>query len=129
MLQDGIAPGLALPDHVRARCRAAALAEAEHLAGLMEAVPIGVQLGLSAGPDPSGCFLVVRGRERASVIGNPFPADTAPGAGAGVAMITAADEAISVHQRVAETAWRDALKGAAAAARVRELIRAAPTAG
>jgi hypothetical protein len=32
--------------------------------------------------------------------------------GSGVAMITAADEAISVHQRVAETAWRDALKGA-----------------
>jgi hypothetical protein len=38
-------------------------------------------------------------------------------------MITSADEAVAVHQRVAETAWRDALKGAAAAARVRELIR------
>ena len=36
-----------------------------------------------------------------------------------------ADEAVAAHQRVAELAWRDALKGAAAAARVRELIRAA----
>jgi hypothetical protein len=43
-------------------------------------------------------------------------------------MITAADEAISVHQRVAEAAWRDALKGAAAATRLRELIKLAPTA-
>ena len=40
----------------------------------------------------------------------------------GVAIITAADEAVAAHQRVAEAAWRDALKGAAAAARVRELI-------
>ncbi|MFC7539275.1 hypothetical protein ACFQU2_07110 [Siccirubricoccus deserti] len=43
-------------------------------------------------------------------------------------MITAADEAISVHQRVAEAAWRDALKGAAAAARLRDLIKVAQAA-
>ena len=37
--------------------------------------------------------------------------------------ITGADEAVSIHQRVAESVWRDALKGASAAARVRELIQ------
>ncbi len=47
------------------------------------------------------------------------------GAGVGVGSITAADEAIAAHQRVAEAAWRDALKGAAAASRVRDLIREA----
>jgi hypothetical protein len=58
------------------------------------------------------------------VVGAPFPADTPPNAGLGVCSITAADEAVAAHQRVAEAAWRDALKGAAAAARVRELIKA-----
>ena len=43
----------------------------------------------------------------------------------GVGSITAADEAVSAHQRVAEAAWRNALKGAAAAARVRDMIKAA----
>jgi len=41
-------------------------------------------------------------------------------------MITGADEAISAHQRVAEGLWREALKGAAAAARLRELLAEFP---
>jgi transcriptional regulator with XRE-family HTH domain len=123
MLQDGVAPGLPLPERSRARCRAAAQAEAESLADLMESVPIGVQLGLAAGPDPVGSFMVLRGRDRAHVVGSPFAPDTAPSAGTGVATLTAADEAVSIHQRVAEAAWRDALKGAEAAARVRLLAR------
>ncbi len=125
LLQDGVAPGLTVPEGTRARCRGAAFAEAENIAALMESVPIGVQLGLGAAQDPAGNFIVVRGRDRAHVIGSPFAPDTAPGGGGGVALITAADEAIAIHQRVAETAWRDALKGTAAAIRVREMIRQA----
>jgi hypothetical protein len=37
-------------------------------------------------------------------------------------MITSADEAIAAHQRVAEATWREALKGPAGAARLRQLI-------
>jgi hypothetical protein len=37
-------------------------------------------------------------------------------------MITGADEAIAAHQRVAESTWRDALKGPAGANRLRQLI-------
>jgi hypothetical protein len=37
-------------------------------------------------------------------------------------MITGADEAIAAHQRVAEGLWRDCTKGAAAAAKLRELL-------
>jgi transcriptional regulator with XRE-family HTH domain len=122
-LQDGVAAGIPLSERTRARCRAAAQTEAESIATQMESVPIGLQLGLTAGPDPSGSFIVLRGRDRAHVVGGPFPPDAPPTGGLGVAMITAADEAVAVHQRVAEAAWRDALKGADAAARVRELIR------
>ncbi len=121
-LAEGVAAGLAVPERVRARCRAAAQTEAEAMAGLMESVPIGVQIGLAAGPDPMGSFMVLRGRDRANVIGTPFAPDAAPFAATGVASIVGADDAIAIHQRVAEAAWRDALKGADAAARVRALV-------
>ncbi|EFH10757.1 helix-turn-helix domain-containing protein [Teichococcus cervicalis] len=121
-LMDGVAAGLALSDRTRTRCRLAARAEAESIAGLMESVPIGLQLGLLAG-ETAGNFLVLRGRERAHVCTSPFPPDLTSSPAIGVGTITAADEAVAVHQRVAEAAWRQALKGAAAAARVRDVIR------
>ena len=40
-------------------------------------------------------------------------------------MITSAEEAITAHQRVAESCWREALKGPAGAARLRQLVTAA----
>ena len=128
-LIDGVAAGLPVSERVRARCRAVAQSEAEAMAGLMESVPIGVQIGLAAGPDPMGCFMVLRGRDRANVVGNPFAPDAAPFAAAGVASIIGADDAIAVHQRVAEAAWRDALKGGDAAARVRALVAEARRSG
>jgi transcriptional regulator with XRE-family HTH domain len=124
-LKEGVAAGVPVPERTRQRCLAAAVTEAEAIAAMMESVPIGVQLGLASGVEPSGGFMVLRGRERAHVIASPFPADTPPNGGLGVGSITAADEAVAAHQRVAETAWRNALKGAAGAARVRELIKEA----
>lgn len=128
-LAEGVAAGLNVPERVRARCRAVARTEAEAMAGLMESVPIGVQIGLAAGPDLTGSFMVLRGRDRANVIGTPFAPDAAPFAATGVASIIGADDAIAVHQRVAEAAWRDALKGADAAARVRALVAEAARPG
>jgi transcriptional regulator with XRE-family HTH domain len=123
LLDQGVAPGLAVSERSRSRCRAAARAEVENLAALMESVPIGLQIGLKEGSEPTGSFMVLRGRERAHVVTSPFPPDSGPAVGAGVATVTAADEAVGVHQRVAETAWRDALKGTAAAARLRALLQ------
>ena len=122
MLAEGIAPGLALTDRSRMRCRLAARAEAEAIAEHMESVPIGLQIGLLSGIEPSGPFMVMRGRDRAHVVGSAFPPDAHPAASSGVAFITSADEAIGTHQRVAESAWRDALKGAEAAARLRAIL-------
>ncbi|MDB5370309.1 MAG: family transcriptional regulator [Roseomonas sp.] len=124
LLAEGVAAGIAVSDRTRNRCRLAARAEAESIANLMESVPIGLQLGLLAA-EPSGNFAVLRGRDRAHVCLSPFGAEATAGAGIGVGSITAADEAVAAHQRVAENAWRDALKGAAAASRVRDLIREA----
>jgi hypothetical protein len=96
-----------------------------HIAALMEAEPMGLQFGLVQGPELSGGFEIMRTRDRATLAMNPFAADANPSGAPGVAMITAADEAISAHQRVAEAHWREALKGAAAAAEVRAMIETA----
>jgi len=121
-LADGIAPALNLSERVRERCRIAARAEAENIATLMETVPMGIQLGLLTESEPSGDFVVMRGRDRAHVCSNPFPPDSPPVGAIGIGTITAADEAVSIHQRVAENAWRDVRKGAEAAARIRLLL-------
>lgn len=124
-LAEGVAAGLDIPEASRARARLAAQQEAEAMATVMETVPIGLQIGLTTGPQPAAPFMVLRGRDRAHVVTSPISADTPPGASIGVSGITAAEEAVSVHQRIAESMWRDSLKGADGAARLRELVRAA----
>jgi uncharacterized protein (DUF2237 family) len=121
-LEAGIAPGVVLSERTRRMCRDVAASEVEHIAKMMEAEPMGLQFGLLPIAEPTGAFAILRARDRATLMVNPFPPDTYPSAAPGVAMITAADEAIAAHQRVAEAYWRDAVKGAAAAAALRKLV-------
>jgi transcriptional regulator with XRE-family HTH domain len=123
-LEGGICPTLPASDRVRRLCRQAAAAELLHVADMMEAEPMGLQFGLLPNVEPSGHFQILRARDRATLAVNPFRADTPPNATVGVAMITSADEAVAAHQRVAEALWREALRGSAAAQRVRDLVQA-----
>jgi transcriptional regulator with XRE-family HTH domain len=118
----GVAGQVPVSERVRARCRQAAIAEAENIASLMEAEPMGVQLGLLDGASANGNFKIMRNRERAVLAINPFRLEAHPMAQVGVAMVTGAEEAIAMHQRVAEQQWREAQKGAAAARAVRAMI-------
>jgi transcriptional regulator with XRE-family HTH domain len=122
-LEVGVSPTLASSERTRRMCRAAAAAELLHVADMMEAEPMGLQFGLLPVSEPTATFKILRARDRATLAVNPFRPDTPPNATIGVAMITGADEAIAAHQRVAEALWREALKGAPAAARVRELVQ------
>jgi transcriptional regulator with XRE-family HTH domain len=124
-LAEGVAPGVAVSERLRTAAREAAVREMETVANLMESEPIGLQLGLMAQGEPNGPFTLLRSRERATLAINPFPVDASPGAQSGIAMITGAEDAVAAHQRVSEIAWRDAVKGAAAAERVRALVAAA----
>jgi len=124
-LDEGVAPAVPLPETTRLRCRIAAAQEAEHLANLLENVPIGLQIGLAPAGAVLSPFIILRGRDRANLVTAPLPADAHPMALGGVSGITAADEAVAAHQRVAEALWRDALKGSDAAARVRKMARLA----
>lgn len=123
-LADGIAGSIELPERLRRRCRDIAAVEIEHIVSLMEAEPIGLQFGLLSGPGPTGAFIVLRGRERTTLALNPFRLDSHPLETSGVAMITAAEEPVGAHQRAAELLWQDATKGAAAIARLREMLAA-----
>jgi hypothetical protein len=121
LLETGVAGGIQVSDRLRRICRDVAVTEVENMATLMETEPMGLQFGLLTGAQPSSAFKILRARDRVSLAINPFQPDTHPSAHTGVAMITGADEAIAAHQRVAEASWRDALKGAAGANRLRQL--------
>lgn len=126
MLQQGIGQGLVRSESLRQRARAVAKRETENIASLMEAEPMGLQFGLLATGEPPGQFQILRTRDRATLAINPFRSDSLPHQQVGVAMITGADEAVAAHQRVAETMWRDAIKGPAAANKLRNLLAAHP---
>jgi transcriptional regulator with XRE-family HTH domain len=125
LLESGVAGGMPVSDRIRRICRDVAMSEVENMAALMEAEPMGLQFGLITVAEPSTAFKVLRARDRVSLAINPFRPDVHPSSHTGVAMITGADEAIAAHQRVAEATWREALKGPAGAARLRQLIAAA----
>jgi transcriptional regulator with XRE-family HTH domain len=122
LIEVGIVSGSHVSDRVRRICRDVAMSEVENIAHLMETEPMGLQFGLLAGSPPSSSFKILRARDRVSLGINPFRTDTHPAAQTGVAMITGADEAIAAHQRVAEASWREAIKGPAGAARLRQLL-------
>jgi hypothetical protein len=123
-LEVGVAGTVAASERVRRICRQVAVTEIENIATMMETEPMGLQFGLLAGPEPSSAFKILRSRDRASLAVNPFRTDTHASAQTGVAMVTASDEAIAAHQRVAEASWREAIKGAAGATRLRQMIAA-----
>jgi len=124
-LAEGVAATLDLPERLRRHCRDVAAAEIEHIVSLIEAEPIGVQFGLLTGADPTGAFAIFRGRERTTLALNPFRLDVHPSEQPGVAMITTADEPVGAHQRAAEILWQDAVKGTAAATRLKDMVAAA----
>jgi transcriptional regulator with XRE-family HTH domain len=125
-LLQGVGQGMVRSEQLRFRARAVARAEIENIANVMEAEPMGLQFGLISSGEPTGQFQILRARDRATLAINAFRSDTIPHVQAGVAMITGADEAVAAHQRVAETMWRDAMKGPAAASRMREILAANP---
>jgi transcriptional regulator with XRE-family HTH domain len=126
-LAEGVAGHATASDRLRHAARDVAAREMEMIASLMESEPIGLQLGLMASGEPNGPFTLLRSRERATLAINPFNADALPATQSGVAMITGAEDAVAAHQRVSELAWREAIKGASAAERVRGLIAASRT--
>ena len=121
-LINGMVGRLDLPDKVRRERRALARAEVEHFARIMQDGPIGVQIGIVPETLPHTGFQIFRQPDRQLLSLSPFRLGEEPNVRVGVAMITSAPEALTLHHRAAEGMWQRALKGGAAADYLRSLI-------
>lgn len=123
-LRFGLLGHLDLPESVRRERRRLAVEEAERIAKLMEALPIGVQAGIFPDALPSTPFQITRqigGRTILQI--SPFRLGTQPNIRVGVAMITDAEEAVRLYEKIADDLWSRAIKGRDGADVIRGLIR------
>ena len=125
-LQNGLVGRLDLPENVMPERRARARAEAEHLVTMMEDEPIAVQIGIVPGTLPYTSFQIFRQADRKVLAMSPFRLGEQPNVHGGIAMITAAPEALELHERTVQDLWRRALRGAEAAKFMRQLIARQP---
>ncbi len=125
-LRNGLVGRLDLDDEVRTERRRRARAEAEHLIGLMEEEPIGIQIGIVPGALPHNSFQMFRQADRKILTLSPFRLGEQPNVHGGIAMITSAPEALELHERTVEDMWRRARKGREAASLMREMMARLP---
>jgi len=121
-LRSGLVGRQDLLEEVRRERRQEARAELAHFAAIMEDQPMGVQIGIVPDTLPHTGFQIFRQPDRQLLVVSPFRLGQQPNVRVGVAMITAAPEALALHQKAVEEMWRRALKGAAAARFMRDLL-------
>ncbi|HSR54845.1 MAG TPA: transcriptional regulator, partial [Alphaproteobacteria bacterium] len=121
-LRNGLVGRLDLPADILGARRQAARSEAAHLARLMADAPIGVQIGIVPGTLPHTSFQIFRQPDRKILALSPFRLGEQPNVVGGIAMITEAAEAVTLHERAVEDMWARALKGEAAADFMKDLI-------
>ena len=121
-LRNGLVGRLDLPDALRHERRTLARAEAEHFSALMENEPIGVQIGIVLDTLPHTSFQIFRQPDRQILALSPFRLGEEPNIRVGVAMITSAPEALTLHEKMARELWASALKGPAAVRFMRAMM-------
>jgi transcriptional regulator with XRE-family HTH domain len=122
-LRNGLVGRLDLPAKVQRERRDLARAEVAHFAEVVENEPIGVQIGIVPDTLPHTGFQIFRQPDRQVLTVSPFRLGEQPNVRVGVAMITSAPEALSLHHKAVDQMWKRALKGAPAAEYLREMIK------
>lgn len=122
-LRLGLVGRLDLSPAVQRQRRLAAAVEVERIAGVMEQEPVGIQIGLVEGALPSQTFQIFRRAEGALVSVSPYRLGELPNITTGVATVTAAAEAVALHEAMFHQLWSQAVRGKAGAAILRKLIR------
>jgi transcriptional regulator with XRE-family HTH domain len=122
-LRLGLVGRLDLPAAVQKQRRLAAAAEVEHVANLMEQEPVGLQIGLVEDALPSQTFQIFRRTEGALVSVSPYRLGELPNITTGVATVTAAAEAVALHEAMFQQLWNRAVRGSTGAAILRKLIK------
>jgi transcriptional regulator with XRE-family HTH domain len=121
-LSHGFVGRSSLSPAIQKRRKAMAREEVMHFATLIEAAPMGVQVGIVPEALPHTGFQIYGQADRRILTTSPFRLGEQPNIGVGVAMITSAPEALQLHDRAVQEMWRSALKGEAAAKFLRKLL-------
>ena len=83
---------------------------------------IGIQIGVVPDTLPHTGFQIFRQPDRQLLSLSPFRLGEQPNIRVGVAMITAAPEALALHHKAVDEMWQRALKSTTAAKFLRELM-------
>ena len=122
-LKLGVVGRFALPAAELGRRRLAARVEVEHLIGLIESEPMGVQIGLIEEALPNITFQLFRMAEKTLLGLSPFRlGGELPNIRSGIAMLTADEQPVRLYEEIADDLWRRALKGSEAAAMLRAAL-------
>jgi transcriptional regulator with XRE-family HTH domain len=124
-LRLGLVGRLDLPASEQKKRRLAAAVEVERIASFMEHEPVGVQIGLVEGVMPSQTFQIFRRSEGPLVSVSPFRLGELPNILTGVAIVTAAREAVELHEAMFAQLWSRAVRGASGALMLRKLMKRA----
>lgn len=124
-LRLGLVGRLDLPAAVQRQRRLAAAVEVERIAQLMEQEPVGIQIGLVEGVMPSQTFQIFRRSEGSLVSVSPYRLGELPNILTGVAIVTAASEAVELHEAMFKQLWDGAVRGSAGAMLLRKLMKRA----
>jgi len=111
-----------LPAETIDRRRRNARREAEYVRQMVRDQPIGIQIGIVREPVPATSFQIFRQADRSVLAISPFRLGEQPNIRLGVALITSAPEAMTLHEDIAARLWGDALKGAEAAEYLQAMI-------
>jgi transcriptional regulator with XRE-family HTH domain len=113
-----------LPPELLAERRAIARAEVEHFLHVITEEPIGIQIGIVTDTLPFSGFQIFRQPDRKILSLSPFRLGEQPNVRVGVAMMTSAPEALTLHEKSVSEMWRRAHKGTAAANYLARLLAA-----
>lgn len=123
LLRGGMVGRDGLPEAVVAERRAWAREEVARIVAMLEAPPIGVQIGVLEAVPASQSFQVMRLRDGRTVVAvSPFRLGDHPNVTFGIATMSGEPATVGLYERLAGGLWRRALKGPPAAELLRRLL-------
>ncbi|NYT68618.1 helix-turn-helix domain-containing protein [Pusillimonas noertemannii] len=121
-LYNGLVGRMDLPARTRKARQAAARAEVEHMAELMESEPLHVQIALVDDTMPASTFQVFTMGRRKALAVSPFRLAELPNVRNGIATVTESPQALRLYENMISKLWRHAYKGKAGARHLRQLL-------
>ena len=117
---DGVSD-LSTAERTAQRRRAAK--EIEHLGGLIDRPPMGVQIALTRQPLPTAGFQVLRLKNQRLLVVSPFRLGEPVNLRYGIATISGDEQALRLHESLIARLWDGALTGRRAADEIQRLLK------